>query len=93
MVESKFEGKEDPTGIEIRSGGILLTSSQNMMMLDWQVNEVWHEYYRAPGKSTFGTILMGVAAVASVAAVAAGAYSSAYGNSNVLGSYTTRGKS
>ena len=36
---------------------------------------------------------MGVAAVASVAAVAAGAYSSAYGNSNMLGSYTTRGKS
>ena len=93
LVESKFEGKEDPTGIEIRSGGILLTSSQNMMMLDWQVNEVWHKYYRAPGKSAFGAILMGVAAVASVAAVAAGAYSSAYGNSNMLGSYTTRGKS
>lgn len=93
LVESKFEGKEDPTGIEIRSGGILLTSSQNMMMLDWGANKQWHEYYRAPGKSAFGAILMGVAAVASVAAVAAGAYSSAYGNSNVLGSFTTRGKS
>ncbi len=93
LVELKFEGKEDPTGIEIREGGILLTSSQNMMMLDWKANKVWHEYYRAPGKSAFGAILMGVAAVASVAAVAAGAYTSAYGNSNMLGSYTTRGKS
>lgn len=93
LVESKFEGKEDPTGIEIREGGILLTSSQNMMMLDWKANKVWHEYYRAPGKSAFGAILMGVAAVAFVAAVAAGAYTSAYGNSNMLGSYPTRGKS
>ncbi|RLD30165.1 MAG: hypothetical protein DRI70_01535 [Bacteroidetes bacterium] len=94
LVESKFEGKEDPTGIEIRSGGILLTSSQNMMMLDWQADKVWHEYHRAPGKSAFGAILMGVTAVAS-AAVAVGSYAAA--NRNLLGpymygSYTTSGQ-
>ncbi len=93
IKESKFDGKEDPTGVEMRDNGVLLTSSQNMMLLDWDSETQWHEYYRAPGKSAFGAILMGVAAVASVAAVAAGAYSSASGYGNVLGSFTTSGKS
>ncbi len=91
LKESKFEGKEDSTDVEMRDIGILLTSSQNMMLVDWDTKTNWHEYYRAPGKSAFGAILMGVAAVVSVAAVATGAYSSAYGY--VLGSYATSGKS
>ncbi len=90
LRESDFEGKEDPTGIEIRDGGILLSSSQNMMMLDWDTNTNWHEYYRAPGKSAFGAILMGVTAIASTA-VAVGAYSEANRYRNVLGDYTSRG--
>ena len=91
LRESDFDGKEDPTGIEIRENGILLTSSQNMMMLDWDTNTNWHEYYRAPGKSAFGAILMGVTALAS-ATMAASAYSEANSNRNRLGSYTSRGQ-
>lgn len=92
LAESKFEGKEDPSGVEVRDGGILLTSSQNMMMLDWDGNKGWHEYYRAPGKSAFGAILMGALAVAT-AATAAASYAEANRNRNRLGNYTSRGES
>ncbi len=91
LAESKFEGKEDPTAVEVRDDGILLTSSQNMMMLDWSGTQGWHEYYRAPGKSAFGAILMGALAVAS-AATATASYANANANRNRLGSYTTRGQ-
>lgn len=91
LAESKFEGKEDPTGVEVRAEGILLTSDQNMMMLDWEGKTNWHEYYRAPGKSAFGAILMGVTAVAA-AATATAAYAEANRNRNRLGYYTSTGE-
>ncbi len=91
LATSKFEGKEDPTGVEVRDGGILLTSDQNMMLLDWQGETSWHEYYRAPGKSAFGAILAGVTAVAA-ATTAAASYNAANQNRNRLGQYTSRGQ-
>ena len=91
LATSKFDGGEDPSGVEVRDGGILLTSSQNMMMLDWDGETGWHEYYRAPGKSAFGAALMGVLAVAS-AATASAAYYEANRNRNRLGYYTSRGE-
>lgn len=90
LAESKFEGKEDPTGVEVREDGVLLTSDQNMMMLKWDGNQDWHEYYRAPGKSAFGAILAGAMAVATAAA-AASANAEANRNRNVLGQYSYRG--
>ena len=84
LAESKFDGKESPTGVEVRDGGVLLTSDQNMMMLDWNGQTNWHEYYRAPGKSAFGAILMGVTAVAA-AATATASYSVANANRNRVG--------
>lgn len=68
LAKSKFEGKEVPTKIEMRANGILLTSDQNMSLLDTSGKSTWQEYYRAPGKSAMGSILAGVAAVASAAA-------------------------
>ncbi|WP_034061574.1 outer membrane protein assembly factor BamB family protein [Lacinutrix jangbogonensis] len=91
LTEIDFDGKEDPTSVEVRDGGVLLTSDQNMMMLDWSGSTSWHEYKRAPGKSAFGAILAGVTAVATAAASTA-AYSSANQNRNSLGSYTSRGQ-
>ena len=90
LAESDFDGKEDPTKVEVRDAGILLTSSQNMMLLDWEGKKVWHEYYRAPGKSAFGAILAGVTAVAAATASASASYS-ANQNRNRLGQYTRRG--
>ncbi|MDX1461927.1 MAG: PQQ-binding-like beta-propeller repeat protein [Marinirhabdus sp.] len=76
LAESKFEGKEAPTSIDVRDGGILLTSDQNVMMLDWNGGKTWHEYYRAPGKSAFGAIIAGVSAVATAAGSMAAANAS-----------------
>lgn len=76
LAESKFDGKEVPSHVEIRDGGILLTSDQNMHLMDWNGGNQWKEYYRAPGKSAMGAILAGVTAVATAAAATAAANSS-----------------
>ena len=91
LANTKFDGKEAPTDIEIRNGGILLSSDQNMTLLDWKGGSQWHEYYRAPGKSAFGAILMGALAVAT-AATAVAAYDVANQNRNRLGDYTRYGE-
>lgn len=91
LANLKFEGKESPTSVEVRENGILLTSDQNMMMLDWNGTQKFHNYYRAPGKSAFGAILAGVSAVAA-ATTAMASYHAANQNRNKLGSYTTRGQ-
>lgn len=90
ISKANFDGKENPTSIEMRSDGILLTSDQNMMLLDWKGKPTWHEYKRAPGKSALGAVLAGVAAVASAAASASASYQ-AQGQRNYIGQYTTRG--
>ncbi len=92
LAEVEFDGKEAPTGIEVRDAGILLSSHQNLMLLDWQGVTDWHEYHRAPGKSAFGAILAGVTAVAT-AATAAASYAEANNNRNRLGNYTSKGQS
>lgn len=91
ISEAKFEGKEDPTSVEVRDGGILLASDQNMMMLDWEGSSSWHEYKRAPGKSAFGAIIAGVTAVAAATASASASYQSNMSERNRLGQYTDRG--
>lgn len=90
LTEAKFEGKESPNHIEVRGDGILLTSDQNMMLLDWDAKTNWHEYHRAPGKSAFGAILAGVTAVASTAMATSAAYR-AGANKNYLGQYNSYG--
>ena len=69
-----FEGKEDPTGISVRNGGILLTSDQNLTLLDFDGKELWHTYHRAPGISAVGAILMGAITAASITMASAHAY-------------------
>jgi len=91
LAEADFDGKEDPTAIEMRGNGILLTSDQNMMLLDWQGGTSWHEYKRPPGKSAFGAILAGAMAVATAtAALGASAEANVY-ERNRLGQYSARG--
>lgn len=91
ITEADFDGKEDPTSVEVRDGGILLTSDQNMMLLDWQSKISWHEYHRAPGKSAFGAILAGVTAVAAATASASASYQANMHERNRIGQYTARG--
>lgn len=76
LAESKFDGKENPTHVEVRDDGVLVTSDQNMLLMDWNGATQWQEYYRAPGKSAMGAIIAGVSAVASMAAATAAVNSS-----------------
>jgi len=61
------------------------------MLLDWGGDSKWHEYYRAPGKSAFGVILMGITAVAAAGASMA-SYMEANQHRNSLGYYTQQGE-
>lgn len=90
LASYKFEEKENPSQIDVRDGGILLTSDQNMMMLDFQGSEKFHEYYRSPGKSALAVALLAATALASTA-MAADASFRAGANRNALGQYNQYG--
>jgi hypothetical protein len=70
----KFDWKEDPTSISVRNGGVLLTSEQNLTMLDFEGKEKWHVYHKPPGISTVGKIFMTAMAVGSTAMMSAYSY-------------------
>jgi len=86
VKDTGFEGKEDPSGMSVRQDGILLTSDQNLTLLDFQGEQKWHTYYKAPGISTFGKVFMAALAVSSMAMASASAYQ-AGANKAALGSY------
>jgi hypothetical protein len=62
-MELKFEGRENPTGIELRDGGIFIHSEQNVAMVDYEGNLKFQNYYPAPRESGFRRALMYAQAV------------------------------
>jgi hypothetical protein len=86
VKDTGFEGKEDPTSMSVRENGILLSSDQNLTLLDFQGEQKWHTYNKAPGISTFGKVFMAALAVSSMAMASASAYQ-AGANKAALGSY------
>ncbi len=90
LATYKFDEKEYPSGIDARNGGLLLTSDQNMMMLDFDGSEKFHEYYRSPGKSAFAIVALSALALASTAAMADASFQ-AGANKNYLGQYNQYG--
>lgn len=97
FAQCNFEEKEDPNTMQVRDGGVFLSSSQNMAMYDFNGNESYKVYHKSPGRSTFGKIMGGVMAVASTTmavsmSAAAGANRSAYGSVNDLSTYNEYGK-
>jgi hypothetical protein len=90
LASYNFEEKEDPTHLEVRDNGLFLSSDQNMMLLDFDGNKMFHEYYKSPSKSTFAKIALGALAVASTAMSSAAAYR-AGANKNSLGQYNDYG--
>ena len=50
-LEAKFGGKERPSSLEARDSGLLLTSSQNLSLIDYSGSTLFHEYYPAPTRS------------------------------------------
>ncbi|MCA0348708.1 MAG: PQQ-binding-like beta-propeller repeat protein [Bacteroidetes bacterium] len=91
LSEFKFEEKEAPNSFSVRANGLLLTSDQNIMMLNFDGTKQFHEYYKSPGRSTFGKIMGGVMAVASTAASVSMA-ARAGANKNSIGQYNEYGR-
>lgn len=91
IATPKFGEKEMPTSIEMRGENILLSSSQNMMLLDKDGKELYHQHFKSPSKSGFMKVLSGALAVASTAMAASAAYR-AGANRNSIGNYNSYGK-
>ena len=85
----KFDGKEVPTGIQVRDNGILLTSSQNLAMIGFQGENKWNVYHRAPGKSAVGAIFMGALALAATAVTVSESASAGYMKGSGVPSYNS----
>ncbi|MFI1772072.1 outer membrane protein assembly factor BamB family protein [Thalassobellus citreus] len=90
LASYSFDEKEDPTSLEIRDKGLLLSSDQNMMMLGFDGSEKFHEYFRSPGKSAFAIVALSALALASTAAMADASFQ-AGANKNYLGQYNQYG--
>lgn len=90
LATYKFNEKENPTSLEVRDGGLLLSSDQNMMMLNFDGSEKFFEYYRSPGKSALAVVLLAATAVASTT-MAMDASARAGANRNYLGQYNQYG--
>jgi len=91
LARYEFKEKENPYHISVRNEGILLSSDQNVMMLDFDGKEQFHGYYKSPGQGGFLKATYGVLAVASMAMSSAAAYQGGrygtYAGSNQLNSY------
>ncbi len=70
-VNKEFGGKEAPSSIELVENGYLLSSAQNMMMLETDGSVRWAKYWEAPGMSLAAKIALRTMQVASVAMGAA----------------------
>ncbi len=98
LAKTKFDEKEEANTMEMRNSNIFLSSSQNVMMLDNNGNELFHEYFKSPGKSGFMKIMAGAVAVASTglamahAAKAGMNRTNTFGSSNDLKNYNDYGK-
>lgn len=64
IKDIKFEGKEDPTSLQVRENGILVTSEQNASLFSNDGKLVWHSFNKAPGKTLTGKMLSGLGGLA-----------------------------
>ncbi|MDB5201618.1 MAG: hypothetical protein JWQ27_1027 [Ferruginibacter sp.] len=61
----KFDGKEEPTSVQVRENGVLLTSDQNARLYGFDATQKWHTYQPAPGRTMAGKLLSGMGGLAS----------------------------
>ncbi|MBL0357259.1 MAG: PQQ-binding-like beta-propeller repeat protein [Chitinophagaceae bacterium] len=64
IKDIKFDGKEDPTSLQVRENGILVTSEQNASLFSNDGKLVWHSFNKAPGKTLTGKMLSGLGGLA-----------------------------
>ncbi|MEO6134417.1 MAG: hypothetical protein ABIP35_04655 [Ginsengibacter sp.] len=62
-----FDGKEEPTGLQVRENGILLTSDQNVRLYDYSGKQVFHTFEQPPGRTMAGKLVSGLGALTAAA--------------------------
>lgn len=82
----KFDGKEDPSSLQVRENGVLITSDQNVRLYSFDGKQAWHNYQPAPGRTMAGKMLSGLGGLAS-SMVAAGSAANAAQMSYAKGYY------
>ena len=60
-----FNGKEEPSSLQVRENGILITSDQNARLYDLSGKQLWHNYQPAPGRTMGGKLMSGLGGLAS----------------------------
>lgn len=73
----KFQGKENIGHLEIRDKGILISSEQNIALVDFSGTTVFNKYYAAPDQESWKKALLIANAVYGAYATAVYSYSSA----------------
>lgn len=76
LEKLKFGGKEDPKNLEERNNGFLISSDQNLALIDENGNIVFNNYFDAVGESGFKKALLYAQAVRA-AYIGATSYASA----------------
>lgn len=66
----QFDGKEEPSMLQVRENGVLLTSDQNARLYSFDGKQQWHAYHPAPGRTMAGKLLSGLGGVAAAAMAA-----------------------
>jgi hypothetical protein len=85
ITDIKFDGKEEPSDIEIHNGDVVLSYSQNINRYSMDNKLLFHTYTKAPGRShagkifsAFGGVLATAGAMASAAHSAQLSYAKGY---------------
>ncbi|MFI5202931.1 MAG: PQQ-binding-like beta-propeller repeat protein [Flavobacteriales bacterium] len=79
-VALEFQGKEDATRAEARAEGVVVSSDQNVAMIDYSGKQVFYKYYPAPRESGMKRALLYANAVyGAYATLAYAATSATYG--------------
>jgi len=73
----KFQGKENVNHLEIREKGVLISSEQNIALVDFSGTTVFNKYYPAPDQENWRKALLIANAVYGAYATAVYSYSSA----------------
>ena len=72
-----FDGKEEPTSLQVRQNGVLISSDQNMRLYNLDGKVIWHNYQQPPGRTMAGKMLSGLGGLAAALVAAEQAAESA----------------